>query len=1544
MKAIFSIFLMVALSGLALSGQAPEKRFVGNCSFSGFALLSDSTYRGDIVNFTDRFGDGYNLNQLAAGYEILDGRGLVFEVDTIHSATNFTADVSVTAKVDRGFAPFGSGQAYNPTENGLIPPSSQEQAGLSPTQKARVDRHNVVVMQSLIGGRDSVYSIASVPDTSGLSPVLGDAFVNATADTLGLYDGAGWVLFFGGSQSADGLTILGDGTGGDPFRVDTGLVATRNYADSLFEEASVLIDSLDNIVLYANMPAYVPVPPCEDDVAMVITGLIIDKTISIGDNISGDITFSGAPLAITYVQEENGYAYFEATGSAVEPDIYAPEIEYAGITLSGLLNVVASNPDTVTVFDPPGQDSILVTRVCGAEIARDTIVSDPIPLNYLSTDGAAPLDAIRISPVSGEWEPYPINAPEFVDSTGIEFTVCNDGSCDYETPNQAFKAASLLIPAYDSVSIAAIKIRIKNNADSSPSVFTETSQIIQGDFSNVTLVSDDTVYYDGSGAAFYFSTCIPPKIDSLRLRGQNNDTYGLYYFSTSGKTRIYNSYVDSFRIQLYNLFGDIDVQKCNFVNGRGTNAGNIWLENTRGYMLNVDCSYTDASGGANAGCFRSIGASDIWLRNFTAKNDPAGGANNYIFRGLRGTFLLSGIFIDSLTSETVHSDYSARIIYIHDPVNNPTELIPADITFMPVNRLVDNGSFNIINEPYPFQESTTADAPDPASGIRYYYNLDSMAVMVTHDNATWERLVSSGTITGSGTTNRIPVFAGVQELGNSYLLQAADALTLDADKMLTITGGTTAARPTATTGGLWYNQDDSYPEWSDGISWRPYGFWAKNGTSIYYDDGNVGVGTGSSPATKVEVRTDNIGTTQDVAYGLSLRNTTSAAAGAQQMSPGILWEGQGWKTNTTAGSQSVRFLVDVLPIQGPAASGEWTLKGATHTGGYTTILRASNTGNIAHNVGDFQQNTASQSIVAGNSGGLKIRADGFRLYGNSGGSGIWAIDYVAGFSNYYLGHRFTVLSSNVFNGGNSSLVNLSASFAPTSDSYTHAHLWVRPTINQTGTATGITRGVHIDPTLTAADDFRGLEISNTTHKGLWQTGAAVTNYLNGPTGIGVTAPTSRFHLPGGTAPAGTSSLKIEEGVNTTTPEDGAINHVADRLNFTSGSTVNVIAHLSDITDDQTASEVNITDAGGFYTGTTVEAALQEVGGNPGANLATDDVPRWDGSEFQPSGITSDGSTLVDILGEYPFIPFYGAPDAGADGYVLLYDDVEGGIILSDLEGYLPLNLAANEELFANGFNAVINDNIGFTIKDGDGIAIFGVSNSNIAATVPQLVFDANDGSSTWGHTGGESFFQITAGGEAVVNSNSIGLRAEWDSTNPLLTLHDTDIVLPNTGESTSSTDRPLVLDSGDAIRYKETCRARLTETTPTALSADASYRHVKSLTSANLSNFTATDSTLTYTGTETILVEIQYTGSIQYDESTFGTYGTAFRVFVGASGYVESSAESIIITDAEEDWIVPVAGSLWVSLNPSDVVSLRALVTAGITVNLRNLNFTVKSL
>jgi hypothetical protein len=61
---------------------------------------------------------------------------------------------------------------------------------------------------------------------------------------------------------------------------------------------------------------------------------------------------------------------------------------------------------------------------------------------------------------------------------------------------------------------------------------------------------------------------------------------------------------------------------------------------------------------------------------------------------------------------------------------------------------------------------------------------------------------------------------------------------------------------------------------------------------------------------------DGIGVTST--DGLILTNATAAASGAQQRSPRLRFTGQGWKTNATAASQTVDWVIDNLPVQGAA--------------------------------------------------------------------------------------------------------------------------------------------------------------------------------------------------------------------------------------------------------------------------------------------------------------------------------------------------------------------------------------------------------------------------------------------------------------------------------------------------------------------------------------------------------------------------------------------------------------------------------------------------
>jgi hypothetical protein len=138
---------------------------------------------------------------------------------------------------------------------------------------------------------------------------------------------------------------------------------------------------------------------------------------------------------------------------------------------------------------------------------------------------------------------------------------------------------------------------------------------------------------------------------------------------------------------------------------------------------------------------------------------------------------------------------------------------------------------------------------------------------------------------------------------------------------------------------------------------------------------------------------------------------------------------------------------------------------------------------------------------------------------------------LAGGSGYIL----DVQSFNTLNSANNEqgFATFVGTYAPTSVSGTPAFnaLKVTPTINQTGGANQITRGLFINPTLTSAADFRAIEVER---------GKVILNSISGNTLIGTTADTGTYKLDvrGLTrfsASTGTSLTVISSGNSTSVP-------------------------------------------------------------------------------------------------------------------------------------------------------------------------------------------------------------------------------------------------------------------------------------------------------------------------------------------------------------------------------------------------------------------------
>jgi len=159
-------------------------------------------------------------------------------------------------------------------------------------------------------------------------------------------------------------------------------------------------------------------------------------------------------------------------------------------------------------------------------------------------------------------------------------------------------------------------------------------------------------------------------------------------------------------------------------------------------------------------------------------------------------------------------------------------------------------------------------------------------------------------------------------------------------------------------------------------------------------------------------------------------------------------------------------------------------------------LRARNDGRII--LGSQTVNFAP--FIQPNNGVSTLNIDGTHLYfgnanndnANTGPAGFW---FEASFS--------------AGSGGQSKLLNLTGAFTGATGAE-HTNLRLGYTINQVAGATGITRGLYVNPTLTAAADWRSIEWSNNSGWGLYGAGTA-------PNFLGGTLTATSFIKSGGTS-------------------------------------------------------------------------------------------------------------------------------------------------------------------------------------------------------------------------------------------------------------------------------------------------------------------------------------------------------------------------------------------------------------------------------------------
>jgi hypothetical protein len=314
--------------------------------------------------------------------------------------------------------------------------------------------------------------------------------------------------------------------------------------------------------------------------------------------------------------------------------------------------------------------------------------------------------------------------------------------------------------------------------------------------------------------------------------------------------------------------------------------------------------------------------------------------------------------------------------------------------------------------------------------------------------------------------------------------------------------------------------------------------------------------------------------------------------------------------------------------------------------------------------------------------------------------------------------RFVMITGDTYTLTSGSAVNFASvrGFSPTSSGATFINIEASGTINQTGGANGITRGLYVNPTLTAAADWRSIEWSNNSGWGLYGAGTA-DNYLGGDTYIGTTT---------------TSATKLTIGGSET-----ASSAIAR------GSLVNTTLVASANNDVLVGLDVNPTFTNGAFTGVR-NIALRVTGFLQSTN-------------FRTTASLNSGNDNCVFIGRQVGLNNSGANNIGIGG-------------INDGVGRFTL-----QALTTGSNNNIIGQGSGGQITTGNGNIVLGTS--CLAANSPTISTNIAIGNNSLNvnlgnsniSIGDSAALNVTSGGSNVFIGNQAGRRQADGSTNLALT-------------------------------------------------------------------------------------------------------------------------------------------------------------------------------
>ncbi len=340
-------------------------------------------------------------------------------------------------------------------------------------------------------------------------------------------------------------------------------------------------------------------------------------------------------------------------------------------------------------------------------------------------------------------------------------------------------------------------------------------------------------------------------------------------------------------------------------------------------------------------------------------------------------------------------------------------------------------------------------------------------------------------------------------------------------------------------GGTFTNNYGLYVEDQSAVgSSNSYNIYSAGATSKNYFAGNVIVGSGSSFLPDVSLGSD---------LGSASKKFNNIYAANLNIDSGVTSSGQILATynpaDTTFAESSIRINVTTpsadeqmlgvgqageerasIDAEGDLTLGyDGTAGSSVPTSSNPFMVYGHNTSNVA-SISTTGILTTAGNIVIGSTDGVVSPGNGSIFLTSNG----------AGNTNIY-GTKGTVNGAATANGimldvggasgspstvtvtsGEQQVIQAPTTFNPTSGTGIFDLLTLKPIINQTGGANGISRGLYINPTLTAATDFRAVEIANNANYAIYQSGASATNYFAGNVAIATTSATQKLTVQDGT--------------------------------------------------------------------------------------------------------------------------------------------------------------------------------------------------------------------------------------------------------------------------------------------------------------------------------------------------------------------------------------------------------------------------------------------